>query len=329
MTNTTTALQALEEIAYRAKLAAGMTRPDEGPAQVFQQLASIARAALSAPAAQDAPSVPVEAEVLVRRPVEKIVPGSDIHFALLGAPWGYNTLRGQDYADFMAYSEAVWSAARASQPATPAQELAWSDLIVSSYPFNEFCEGQPLPYRPDLLEAAKKVAVQRCSPAGEPGLWAEVKPGVKKFYPWDEQPATPAAHPVAGQGQPVITDAMVDAYLAANTVYWQEVDAKPFDATKPWRQGTPKDATRLSLQAALRAAPTAPQAPALVPLLAGALSELLIDVRIAQANMQRAAKRDPAWEGCATAILPRVLAAEKALAAVEAAGITPTTKEQQ
>lgn len=49
---------------------------------------------------------------------------------------------------------------------------------------------------------------------------------------------------------PEITDAMVDAYLAANTAYWVEVDAKPW---KPgvWRNGTPREATRVSLAAAL------------------------------------------------------------------------------
>lgn len=53
-----------------------------------------------------------------------------------------------------------------------------------------------------------------------------------------------------------ITDAMVEAYLAANDAYWREVDALPRDITKPWRRGTPKEATRVSLQAALAAVPT-------------------------------------------------------------------------
>jgi hypothetical protein len=91
MTNTTTALQALEEIAYRAKIAAGMTRPDEGPAQVFQQLARIARDALAAPAAQDAPS---------ERPAGRVL-------------YGDEPLDDQSYTPI---------AARASQPATPAQD---------------------------------------------------------------------------------------------------------------------------------------------------------------------------------------------------------------
>lgn len=56
----------------------------------------------------------------------------------------------------------------------------------------------------------------------------------------------------ASQSEPVATDAMVDAYLKANDAYWREVDALPTDATKPWRQGTPREATRVSLQAALR-----------------------------------------------------------------------------
>lgn len=65
-----------------------------------------------------------------------------------------------------------------------------------------------------------------------------------------------------GQAVPQVTDLMVDAYLAANTAYWQEVDALPTNFTKPWRNGTPREATRLGLQAAmLAAAPEAPTAP--------------------------------------------------------------------
>jgi hypothetical protein len=74
----------------------------------------------------------------------------------------------------------------------------------------------------------------------------------------------PYTHPA--QPEPILepTDAMVDAYLAANTAYWQEVDELPPDLTKEWRQGTPREATRVSLRAALMAAtggePVAPVA---------------------------------------------------------------------
>lgn len=69
---------------------------------------------------------------------------------------------------------------------------------------------------------------------------------------------TPSAPP-AEPAQIEITDAMVAAYLAANTAYWQEVDALPLNTRNPsvWRSGTPSDATRVSLRAALAAAPTA------------------------------------------------------------------------
>ena len=63
------------------------------------------------------------------------------------------------------------------------------------------------------------------------------------------------------QQVPAITDAMVDAYLQANDAYWREVDALATDLTKPWRQGTPKEATRVSLAAALTAAPSAQAEP--------------------------------------------------------------------
>ena len=51
-----------------------------------------------------------------------------------------------------------------------------------------------------------------------------------------------------------------------------------------------------------------------------ALNELLIDMRLAQTNMRAAAKRDPAWEGCAEAIQPRV---DAAIAAIKKAESTP------
>lgn len=50
------------------------------------------------------------------------------------------------------------------------------------------------------------------------------------------------------------------------------------------------------------------------PDLLEALTELLIDMKIAQANMRSAARRDPLWEGCAEAIQPRVDAAIAAIA---------------
>lgn len=53
---------------------------------------------------------------------------------------------------------------------------------------------------------------------------------------------------------------------------------------------------------------------AAAPELLEALQELLIDMKIAQTNMQSAAKRDPAWEGCADAIQPRVDAAIEVIA---------------
>lgn len=60
--------------------------------------------------------------------------------------------------------------------------------------------------------------------------------------------AAQAAQPVA----PRVTEEMVTAYLTANDAYWKGVDElAPKLGT--WRAGTPKEATRISLQAALRA----------------------------------------------------------------------------
>lgn len=77
-----------------------------------------------------------------------------------------------------------------------------------------------------------------------------------QFVPAREEASKPvqAEAPTASNaGEP--TDAMIDAYLTANDAYWREVDALPHDITKPWRQGTPKEATRVSLRAALAQVP--------------------------------------------------------------------------
>ena len=124
-------------------------------------------------------------------------------------------------------------------------------------------------------------------------------------------------HPSRNDGQPI----PVRVFTEDGTTYYQ-----------PWEKNTCEyEWDKRSEGWREVAAPTTPQAPALVPLLADALSELLTDMRIAQANMRHAAKRDPSWEGCAEAIQPRVVAAQAALAAAELSGITAgtTPKEQQ
>lgn len=56
--------------------------------------------------------------------------------------------------------------------------------------------------------------------------------------------------PVALPQEPVrVTDAMVEAYLTANDDYWTRTDQMPDKNPSRWRQGTPKEATRESLNA--------------------------------------------------------------------------------
>ena len=62
---------------------------------------------------------------------------------------------------------------------------------------------------------------------------------------------------------PEITEAMVEAYLTANDAYWKERDKLPKNPSK-WRNGTPSEATWVSLRAALAAAPQS--VPAIEPL---------------------------------------------------------------
>ena len=58
---------------------------------------------------------------------------------------------------------------------------------------------------------------------------------------------------------PQVTDAMVTAYLKANSDYWKSTDAMPPKDPSRWRQGTPSDATREALRAALAMIPQVPQ----------------------------------------------------------------------
>lgn len=75
-------------------------------------------------------------------------------------------------------------------------------------------------------------------------------------------PAPQAALPAG------VTEAMVTAYLTANDAYWHKTDELPQENPGKWRNGTPREATRVSLEAALashgtsQAAGTAGEVPA-------------------------------------------------------------------
>lgn len=69
--------------------------------------------------------------------------------------------------------------------------------------------------------------------------------------------------PLTGVGEPPgqarVTNEMVSAYLKANDAYWKVVDELPLKSRNPsdWRSGTPREATRVSLAAALTVKSTA------------------------------------------------------------------------
>jgi hypothetical protein len=63
--------------------------------------------------------------------------------------------------------------------------------------------------------------------------------------------AAPVAQPLT------VTEAMVDAYLRANTLYWRSTDEIQCPPGK-WRTGSVGEATRVSLEAALAAAGAKP-----------------------------------------------------------------------
>ena len=63
-----------------------------------------------------------------------------------------------------------------------------------------------------------------------------------------------ATPPASAAGERDVTDAMVDAYLKANDAYWHRTDQLPKPPNK-WRTGTPREAVRESLVAALASKP--------------------------------------------------------------------------
>jgi len=82
----------------------------------------------------------------------------------------------------------------------------------------------------------------------------ERRDGASKQWPITEQQALGIALSQQAEAVPSdVTDAMVDAYLQANDAYWRETDAQPKSPVK-WRNGNPKEATRVSLAAAIAAA---------------------------------------------------------------------------
>ena len=67
----------------------------------------------------------------------------------------------------------------------------------------------------------------------------------------------PLASAPAAPAQACVTEEMVKAYLTANDAYWKRIDGEPTKLGK-WRNGTPSEATRVSLMAALASAPSTP-----------------------------------------------------------------------
>lgn len=103
----------------------------------------------------------------------------------------------------------------------------------------------------------KKLAGQMVAPVGR-GYAEGWKAGYDAaIASRKEAPPTPAAAiPAAPSG---VTDAMVDAYLKANDAYWVRTDELPRSGVK-WRNGTPREATREGLTAALTQPTTVQQA---------------------------------------------------------------------
>lgn len=94
--------------------------------------------------------------------------------------------------------------------------------------------------------------------ASPPDWYSKPFSVTEHIWPAAPQPqAAPAPEPSA---QAVaVTEEMVTAYLTANDAYWKRIDSEPTKLGK-WRNGTPSEATRVSLMAALAASPKPQQA---------------------------------------------------------------------
>lgn len=110
----------------------------------------------------------------------------------------------------------------------------------------------------DYLALHRKLATPPTQPGPKMPEWPSkpVKPQSirEAFKAWRESSPEPAA---VGELPPLtVTEAMVTAYLTANDAYWKRIDGEPTKLGK-WRNGTPSEATRVSLEAALASAPHA------------------------------------------------------------------------
>jgi hypothetical protein len=144
----------------------------------------------------------------------------------------------------------------------------WFNAIPNLDPRQAFCRGfdagyshsAPLASHTGEAEPVKLLAATMVEVVGTG--WAEPLTPRRYLDAGTVLYATPPAATPAAPGE--VTDAMVDAYLKANDAYWKRTDELPKSGVK-WRNGTPREATRESLIAALSnpAPVAAPAMPAL------------------------------------------------------------------
>lgn len=105
-----------------------------------------------------------------------------------------------------------------------------------------------------MVDVCKRLSPSVCSPICSQGDYYTVTPQeIIEFSTMlrskdAEEIASLKAQLIEAQKAPEVTQQMIDAYLATNTHYWEETDKLN---TSFVRTGTVKEATRLSLQAAL------------------------------------------------------------------------------
>ena len=129
------------------------------------------------------------------------------------------------------------------------------------------CDG-PLQWRCPACRIAQSESVAEPAPQAEPSRSQKMREA--GFKPRDTRLTCDECgakftrqfaplHECAPQDEPAVTEEMITAYLTANDAYWRRIDGEPTKLGK-WRNGTPSEATRVSLEAALASAPHAPVA---------------------------------------------------------------------
>lgn len=137
---------------------------------------------------------------------------------------------------------------RAMKEALADEDFEWRDLLVAAEAITERDYNATETDELSDEEAIQMLDSSGLDIEGDPAVAIEILQRGYRFGLLHQDP------PPREQAALAVTDAMVTAYLTANDAYWHKTDELPKEPGK-WRNGTSREATRVSLEAALSAAP--------------------------------------------------------------------------